>query len=165
MTGIGDWLKVLIVVVLLGNLVDFVLPKGDLKRYGGLVVGLVILATIITPLWGWMHQLHRAGTNLGTQDGWTNSPTGYTAVVSQEELHQAEAIVLSMPHVIGCQLTMGSNETVEAAVQTDGTPVTRTQLRHYVRAALDVTMGHAPSMTLTVSSSADPHGAGTARQN
>lgn len=149
MLAIGDWVKVLIVVVLLGNLVEFILPKGDMKRYGGLVVGLVILATIITPLWGFLHQVHSAGV-FSTNEGWTNTSSGYSQVVSLEELHQAEAIVLSMPHIETCQLTLADNGSVHALVQTTASSVSRQDVSRYVTAALGVTMGTAPKIQLSV---------------
>ncbi|MDA8205112.1 MAG: stage III sporulation protein AF [Thermaerobacter sp.] len=147
---IGQWLKVLIVVVLLGNLVDFVLPKGDLKRYGGLVVGLVILATLVSPLWSWLNQMGKTPLALPTA-GWTNSQSGFNQVVKMEELHQAEAIVLSMSGVSGCTLTSRVDGSVSAYLVTDGS-VSAAQARHYVRAALKVTMGSTPAVEVTVRS-------------
>ncbi|MCL5116980.1 MAG: stage III sporulation protein AF [Firmicutes bacterium] len=162
MAAIGDWLKVLIVVVLLGNLVDFILPKGDLKRYGGLVVGLVILATIITPLWGWMRQVHSVATLRPSE--WTNSSSGFRTVVASEELHQAEAIVLSMPHIQSCHLTLGADGVVTGVVRTGSTPVSEKTVRHYVDAALQVTMGGTPTVRLTVEQAATPTGTREKRQ-
>lgn len=138
MASLADWIKVLIVVVLLGNLVDFVLPKGDLKRYGGLVVGLVILATVVSPLWSWLHQTGKQGPIV--QAGWTNSPTGFNQVVQTEEIHQAESIVLSMPGVIQCQMSRQDDGRIIAQVQATNGP-SRERLTHYVRSALKVTMG------------------------
>lgn len=149
MAAIGDWLRALLVVVLLGNLVDFLLPKGDMKRYGGLIVGLVILATIVTPLWGWMRDLHKLSALSGTE-GFTNTSAGYHSVVANEEMHQAEAIVLSMPHVVQCHLSLAVNGTVEGVVRADSRSVTSQEVTHYVRAALQVTMGQAPTVHITV---------------
>ncbi|NMP21157.1 stage III sporulation protein AF [Sulfobacillus harzensis] len=157
MSAVGDWLKVLIVVVLLGNLVDYLLPKGDMKRYGGLVVGLVILAVMIHPLWGWMRQLHHVA-QASDAAGWTNTPAGYSTVVTTEELHQAEAIVLSMPHIASCQLTMEADGRVGAVVQTASDSVTAQRVRHYVKAALEVTMGKAPPIHLVVDRSHEVQG-------
>lgn len=147
MAAIGDWVKVLIVVVLLGNLVDFILPKGDLKRYGGLVVGLVILATIVRPLWGWMHQLN--GQVAVPPASWTNTPSGFNQVVEVEEMHQAEAIVLSMPGVQACRLTAEPGGVVDARVVT-ASGVSAMRVRHYVKAALEVTLGRNPTIRLHV---------------
>lgn len=147
MEALGNWLKVLIVVVLLGNLVDFILPKGDLKRYGGLVIGLVVLGTMITPLWGMMHDLHHGIADVPTS--WTNTPSGYSQVVSVEELHQACAIVLSMPGMTHCSMTQGDQNVVWARVAK--TPkVSASQAHHYVKAALQVTMGSVPPLELSV---------------
>lgn len=147
---IGQWLKVLIVVVILGNLVDFALPKGSLKRYGGLVVGLVILAVIVSPLWSWMHQIGHLSL-AAPAEGWTNSPSGFNQVVKTEELHQAEAIVLSMPGVTQCQLTAATDGAVYARIRAQPR-VTAAQARHFVSAALKVTMGQAPPITLSLES-------------
>ena len=155
MASIGDWIRVLIVVALLGNLVEFVLPKGDIKRYGGLVVGLVILVVIVNPLWTWLHQVHREMTLQPLS--WTNTPSGFQAVVQTEELHQAEAIVLSMPKITACRLTMGADDVVDAAVR-GRNGVTEDTVLHYVRAALHVTMGQAPPIRLMLSSTRTANG-------
>ncbi len=149
MASIGDWIKVLIVVVLLGNFVDYLLPKGDMKRYGGLVVGLVILAVMINPLWGWMRHVRHVAIG-APNAGWTNTAQGFSTVVESEELHQAEAIVLSMPHILSCQLTSNSGGAVTAVVRTSNRKVSLNTVRQYVKAALEVTMGKAPEIELTV---------------
>lgn len=147
MAAIGDWLKVLIVVVVLGNLVDFILPQGDLKRYGGLVVGLVVLVMVVSPLWTWMHQLGSQVTLPPTN--WTNSTNGFDQVVQTEELNQAAAIVLSMPGVQHCQLTKASDGTVLARVALTQA-VTPRRVRQYVRDALTISMGKSPPVALMV---------------
>jgi stage III sporulation protein AF len=148
MASLGQWLKVLIVVVLLGNLVEFALPKGDLKRYGGLVVGLVILAAVVSPLWGWLRSLNGQAAVLPSA-GWTNSPTGFSTVVEAEELHQAEAIIMSMPGVSSCRLATLPDATVMAQV-TAQSNVPAERLRHYVRAALKATMGSTPRVSFAI---------------
>ncbi len=155
MASIGDWVRVLIVVALLGNLVEFVLPKGDIKRYGGLVVGLVILAVIVNPLWTWLHQVHREMTLEPVS--WTNTSSGFQEVVQSEELHQAEAIVLSMPKITGCRLTMGADGLVDASVQAQA-GLGRATVLHYVRAALHVTMAQVPPVRLMLSSNQSANG-------
>lgn len=146
MAHIAEWLKVLIVVVVLGNLVDFILPQGDLKRYGGLVVGLVILAMIVSPLWTWLHDL---GNPVALPPAnWTNSSSGFNQVVQTEELHQAEAIVLSMPGVHQCRLTRDTDGTVTAQIVLS-TDVTRERAGHYVRDALAIAMGKSPRVSVT----------------
>lgn len=153
MAGLGQWIKILIVVVLLGNLVEFALPKGDLKRYGGLVVGLVILAAVVSPVWGWLRDVGQQ-VALPSQ-GWTNSPAGFAAVVETEELHQAEAIVLSMPGVSACRLTTLANGSVAAQV-TAQPQVPSERLKHYVGAALRATMGNSPKVSLVITRGSGP---------
>lgn len=138
MAALGTWIKALIVVVLLGSVVDFLLPKGDMKRYGGLVVGLVILATVVTPLWTWMHDLGKHVAVPPTQ--WTNTVSGFATVIESEELHQAEAIVLSMPGIRRCQLSRADDGLILAQVTaTPSTP--RQRIHRYVVSALKVTTG------------------------
>lgn len=96
MSSIAEWVRTLIVVVLLGNLVEFLLPKSDMKRYAGLVVGLVILAVMLAPVSRWVSALEHAGTPLALES-WTNTGPGFRQVTINEELHQAEAIVLTYP--------------------------------------------------------------------
>ncbi len=134
---IGSWVKTLIVIVLLGNLAEFVLPKGDLRRYTGLVVGLILLLAMISPVWS---ILHSARPSLIQQDllG-TNSSQGLHQVIRQEEWNQAKAMVLTYPGVTGCTIQQ-SGSRFDVTVKTTGKP-NLTQLRHYINDALQVAMG------------------------
>lgn len=148
MAHVGTWLRVLIVVVLLGNLVDFVLPKGDLKRYGGLVVGLVLLAAVVSPLWTWLHHVGQSTSPYFAS--WTNTTSGFNQLVQSEELHQAEAIILNMPGVVQCRLSTSQlGGSIHATIKAHQS-IPRARLVHYIRSALKVTMGASPTLVLTV---------------
>lgn len=71
MDMVGDWLKQIIVVVLLATFIDLLLPNRTMQRYVKLVVSLFILMTILQPVM----QLLGANANLrmlaATMDGWT----------------------------------------------------------------------------------------------
>ena len=103
MALIGQWVKSLIIIVLLGNLVQFLLPKGDLKRYAGLIVGLVLLLAMISPVWGLIHRLENTPAQM-TGMGLGNSGN-FQTVVQQEQLGQAEAMVLDYPQVVSCHVS------------------------------------------------------------
>ncbi len=148
MAHLSTWLRVLIVVVLLGNLVDFILPKGDLKRYGGLVVGLVLLAAVVSPLWTWMHHVGQSTSPYFAN--WTNTASGFNQQVQSEELHQAEAIILNMPGVVRCRLSPSQEGGSIHAAITAHQSIPWARLLHYIRSALKVTLGKSPPLVLTV---------------
>lgn len=49
--AIFGWVKTLIALALVGNVVDWILPDGGVRRYAGLVVGLVLLGAMVGPVW------------------------------------------------------------------------------------------------------------------
>lgn len=69
MDALGDWLKQIVLVVLLATFIDLLLPNRTMQRYVKLVVSLFILMTILTPV------LQLLGTNvnvrmLAASEGW-----------------------------------------------------------------------------------------------
>lgn len=46
---ISSWLKDIVVLFILISIVELVMPKGNMKRYIDLIIGLLIIFTIITP--------------------------------------------------------------------------------------------------------------------
>ncbi|THF75909.1 stage III sporulation protein AF [Cohnella fermenti] len=54
MAALAEWLKQVIVVVLLASIVDLLLPNQTMQRYVRLVAGLFILLALIGPLLSWI---------------------------------------------------------------------------------------------------------------
>jgi stage III sporulation protein AF len=48
-TFISSWLKDIVVLFILISIVELIMPKGNMKRYINLVIGLLIIYTIINP--------------------------------------------------------------------------------------------------------------------
>ncbi|MCI3920179.1 stage III sporulation protein AF [Paenibacillus sp. TRM 82003] len=75
MEALGDWLRQIILVVLLATFVDLLLPNRTMQRYVRLVVSLFILMTILSPVL----QLFGSNASLrmlaATVDGWTLAGT------------------------------------------------------------------------------------------
>jgi stage III sporulation protein AF len=73
MEALGEWLKQIILVVLLATFIDLLLPNRTMQRYVRLVVSLFILMTILAPVL----QLLGSNANLrmlaATVDGWSIS--------------------------------------------------------------------------------------------
>jgi len=61
MTALAEWLKQIIIVVLLATFIDLILPNRSLQRYVKLVVSLFIIITILSPI------LHLLGTSMNFQ--------------------------------------------------------------------------------------------------
>jgi stage III sporulation protein AF len=135
---VGTWVKSLVVIVLLGNLAEFLLPKGDLRRYTGLVVGLILLLVMVSPVWRFIQGAHVTVI----QQELLGSGTGknLSAVIQREEWNQAEAMVLSFPGVSSCQIRRLPKGEVVVRVDTTK-PINTSQLTSYVKAAVQMTTG------------------------
>ncbi|MCY0908849.1 stage III sporulation protein AF [Sulfobacillus sp. hq2] len=151
---IGHWVRSLIIIVLLGNLADFVLPKGDLKKYAGLVVGLVLLLAMVSPVWSLIHQVGKSPQ----PNAWIGAGTGQnlSSLVHAEQIDQAEAMVLSYKNVQACTISADTQGGYSAVVRVSGTTNTAT-LRQYIEDALAVTTGETPKVHLIVQSDQPKH--------
>lgn len=139
---VGTWVKSLIIIVLLGNLAEFILPKGDLRRYTGLVVGLILLLAMVSPLWRFIQGAHPTVIErelLGAGTG-----QNLTAVIKTEEWNQATAMILSYPGVSSCVIRAGTHGGVEVVVST-AKSVVLSQLRSYIKGAIEIATGNAPA--------------------
>ena len=133
---VAQWVKSLVVIVLLGNVAEFLLPKGDLKRYAGLLVGLVVLLAMISPF-GVMWR----GVAVPTLNGAGTAASGsWQTAVAQEELSQARAMVMALPGVTACQVRHPGSGAVAVSVTADGQQATTTLIR-YAKAAVAVATG------------------------
>lgn len=52
--SLSGWVGRLVLLLVAAGVVDLALPQGSLRRYVEVVVGLVVLATILGPLLGWL---------------------------------------------------------------------------------------------------------------
>ncbi len=79
MTALAEWLKQIIIVVLLATFIDLILPNRSLQRYVKLVVSLFILITILSPI------LRLLGTGINFQETTTfvNRPFIANEIVSE----------------------------------------------------------------------------------
>lgn len=50
MSWLGDWLREIILVVLLASFVELLLPSKSMERYARLVLSLLILLTMLSPI-------------------------------------------------------------------------------------------------------------------
>lgn len=104
---VGTWVKSLLVVALLGNVVELVLPDGSFRRYAGLIVGLVLLAAILAPLRSFL-----TGSTPIPQINWQN-PAGaasYHQLLNGEEVRSVEAVLDSYPGVTRVQLVLNGSQ-------------------------------------------------------
>lgn len=150
--AIGTWVKALVVIVLLGNLAEFVLPKGDLRRYTGLVVGLILLLAMVSPVWNILHGARP--TLIQQQLMGTPNPQGLHHVIQQEEWDQAKAMVLTYPGVTHATVQKrGSKWLVTVLVDKK---VNQKDLRQYIAGAVQMALGSAVSVPVSIHISASP---------
>lgn len=149
---VGQWVKTLVIIVLVGNLAEFLLPKGDLKRYTGLVVGLVLLLAMVSPLTMIWHKLPVSVPSLAA----TGPATGpWQETVLKEELQQAQAMVLALPGVRSCLMTPTGSGEVRVRVTVSRSDSTTKSIPSYVKAAVHVATASQMPVQVTVVSPRD----------
>jgi stage III sporulation protein AF len=97
MAAVGAWVRTLLVLALVGNIVDWVLPGGSLRKYAALVVGLLLVAAILGPavrLVAGVGRGHNLGDWLGTTAG---PPLGQ--VLRRQEAAEVETVMDTLPGV------------------------------------------------------------------
>jgi hypothetical protein len=106
---LGQWLRAVLVVAVLGNLAEWLLPAGAFKRYSGLVVGLVLLAAILGPFQRWMQ-----GWSGLPAVAWSGATGGnaYQALLRAEEEKTVAAMVRDFPGVEAVRVTVEAGAVV-----------------------------------------------------
>ncbi len=54
MAALSDWIRTLILVVLLASFLEMVLPGGEVRKFVRLVVGLLVVLAVVDPLVRWL---------------------------------------------------------------------------------------------------------------
>lgn len=94
---VSQWVRTLLGLVILGNVVDWALPDSGVRRYAGLVVGLVLLVALVGPLWTLMRQ---AGSAPNPKTWWGGgSPAHVHEMLARQRRNDVEAIVGALPGV------------------------------------------------------------------
>lgn len=133
---VGGWVKGIIVIVLIGNLAETLLPKGDLRRYAGLVIGLILLALMVGPMARLVSSLNGARA---APFAWVDQGPSLTGEILAEETSQAEAMVETLSGVQRCRIALAdgvATVTVEA-----GAGVAPATVHAVARQAIAVTLG------------------------
>lgn len=100
--AVAAWIRTLLALVLLGNVVDWVLPDSSLRRYASLIVGLVLLVAMVAPVWALIHK----SSALGPGGRWvsTASPTGLSRSVASQEAQEVSGVLDALPGVDSVQI-------------------------------------------------------------
>lgn len=133
---VGGWVKAIIVIVLIGSLAETLLPKGDLRRYAGLVIGLILLALMVGPMTkvvAWVNGSRE------TPFAWVDTGPSLSGEILAEERSQAEAMVETVEGVRSCQIRV-ENGVATVVVEVTG-HVAPATVRAVAKEALNVTLG------------------------
>lgn len=100
--AVGAWIRTLLALVLLGNVVDWILPDSSLRRYASLVVGLVLLAAMVAPVWSFMHR----SSALEPGGSWFSSAStgGLSRTVASQEVQEVSGVLDALPGVDSVQV-------------------------------------------------------------
>ncbi len=123
-SALSDWLKHLVVLILLAVFLDMVLPNTSMQRYVRTVLGLVVMLAMLAPL----RALISTHLNLGLLESQISGPI----VMTSQSVSQAQASVQTFRHDLAKTLANEVQQTfdvslVQVSVQTivkaDGTPI------------------------------------------
>jgi hypothetical protein len=95
--ALGGWVRTLIALALLANVVDWLMPPGELRRYAALVAGLVMTAALVGPVAGLVKGLGQGG-EIGRWLGVVGGPP-LGAVIARQQAAEVEAVVETLPGV------------------------------------------------------------------
>ncbi|MCL6563542.1 MAG: stage III sporulation protein AF [Firmicutes bacterium] len=137
---VGEWLRGLLVVVLLGNLAEWLLPRSDLRRYAGLVVGLFMLWVMVEPLVAGWQKLEQLKVN-PLLPALNPSALSTDTLVAREQTQEVEAFMKTLPGVSACSVTR-SGSRFRVAV-TLSKPLPSNQLTEFAQLAVAVATGGA----------------------
>lgn len=147
--AVSVWLKAIAVVVLLGNVAEFLLPDSSIKRYAGLVVGLVLLIFMVRPLGQILAFVQHPG-HAAVQ---MNSLTGGMSVqqlIKNEQNHEIEAMVKTLPGVQSCRVDEISPGSFTVRVDL-AAGVSQKTLKTFVdQSVASITQEASPSVSLIV---------------
>lgn len=85
---ISDWLKQIIILVLIATFIDLLLPNNALDRYVKLVMGLLIIMAIMTPIFHLLSQKMDLSAL-----AFTNVPAGQGQMASLQQIEEQSAKV------------------------------------------------------------------------
>ena len=133
--ALGGWVRTLIALALVANVVDWLMPPGELRRYASLVAGLVMTAALVGPVAGVVRGLGHGG-DIGRWLGLAGGPS-LGAVIARQQAAEVEAVLESLPGVETAEVTTAHGTTlVRMTVQGRPTP----GLRAAARAAVEEVM-------------------------
>ena len=120
--AIAGWVRTLLALAVVGNVVHWVLPQGGLRRYAGLVVGLILLGAMVGPVWSLFTGIRRtAFVYPGTRGG-----SRMIASLTREQDADVAMVLQRLPGVQHAQVNRsGSVVTVTLSVGTRPAPSLR----------------------------------------
>lgn len=65
--GVGQWIRELALIILVGTLLEMLLPQNHMRRYARVIVGLLVVLAMLTPV---MNLFRQGPPVVGTWQGW-----------------------------------------------------------------------------------------------
>jgi|BEDMetMinimDraft_2_1075160.scaffolds.fasta_scaffold11137_2 stage III sporulation protein AF len=130
------WVRTLVALVALANVLEWMLPGGSPKRYAELAMGLVVLLAVLSPLMSWFRP------TLAPSDvaRWfaPGSPAAFEATLARQQGDEVAALLESLPGVRTAEVDRGPPVTVRLVVAPSAD---RRALTQAARAAVEEVMG------------------------
>jgi len=115
-SAIAGWVRTLLALALVGNVAEWLLPAGSIRRQARLVVGLILLAALIGPVW---HLMLGASHASWAYPGGAGTATGADLV--REEEADVELILDGLPTVRTARV-QETGDVVTVTLTTAGPP-------------------------------------------
>ncbi|MCL8207607.1 MAG: stage III sporulation protein AF [Actinomycetia bacterium] len=135
MAHVLAWVRTLVGLVALGNVLEWLLPSGSLRRYADLAMGLVILLAVLSPLVSWL----RPALTAPDVARWfaPGSPAAFAATLARQQRDEVAAMLEALPGVRAVEVDRGPP--VAVRLQVDRT-ADRGALVQAARAAVEEVM-------------------------
>lgn len=114
MAHVLGWVRTLVALVALGNVLEWMLPGGSLRRYAELAMGLVILLAVLSPLVSWFRPVLSA-PDVARWFG-PGSPAAFSATLARQQQDEVAALLESLPGVRAVAVDRGPPVTVRLVV-------------------------------------------------
>ena len=113
-----SWVRTLLILALIGNLVDWILPAGGFRKYAGLVVGLVLTVAVLGPV---AQMVGRLGAGSAVANWFRNkSGPALGQVISRQQAAEVEAVLDALPGVVTATVAIRDHRAA-VVVRTTGT--------------------------------------------
>jgi hypothetical protein len=135
---LATWVRTLLALALVGNVADWILPSGSIRRQAGLVIGLILLGAMVGPVWSLMSGVRQMSLRYPGSAG-----SSVQAALVREEAADVTLVLESLPTVEGASVAQqGGGVAVVLEVSGAAPPGLAAAARDTVEEVMSIPGGH-----------------------